>query len=111
MYRGPQAGRLNTSSVGEHIVPPAALTLAAEGGKIDRTDDDSLAGTALGLREDAPVVVDDHAPAGPTERRVVAQRARLVGGDDEGKVFDRARAVDQRPPIHRRLRAPRVHVR
>ena len=74
-------------------------------------DHDLLARAGVGLGQDAAVVVDDHAPARPGERRVVRQARPLVRGHDEGDVLQRPAAVDDRPPVHRRRRAPRVHVR
>ena len=56
------------------------------------------------------VEVDDLAAARPRVRRIVAQARALVGGDDEGDVLERAAAVDDRPPVHRLGRAPRIHV-
>ena len=38
------------------------------------------------------------------------QARALVGGDDEGRVFERAASIDDRLPAHRLCGAPRVHV-
>src|SRR5947208_1022554 len=59
--------------VREHVVPLAALALRSQRGEVDRSDHDALPRSRLGLRQHAAVVVDDHAPAGPTERRIVRQ--------------------------------------
>ncbi len=40
----------------------------------------------------------------------MAQARALVRGDDVRDVLDRARAIDDRPPVHRLGRAPRIHV-
>ena len=49
--------------------------------------------------------------ARPRVRRVVPQARALVRGDHVRHVLDRARAIDERPPVHRLGRAPRIHVR
>jgi hypothetical protein len=54
--------------------------------------------------------LDDLAAAGPRVGRIVPQARALVGGNDEGRVLERAAAVDDGPPAHRFGRAPRIHV-
>src|SRR5947209_1698942 len=84
--------------------------LVPERGDVNGRDDDSLARPRTRLGEHAPVEVYDHAAARPGVRGVVLQARALVGGDDVGRVLNGAAAVDDSPPVHRRRRAPRVHV-
>src|SRR5581483_7617338 len=67
----------------QHVMATSPLALHAQGGDVDGTDDDFFAGAGVGLSENATVVIDDHAAAGPTERRIVVGTRTLVAGHNE----------------------------
>jgi hypothetical protein len=57
--------------MGQHVVTPAALPFGAQGSQVDRTDNDLLPRSRLGLGKNAAIVIDNHTASRPTERRVV----------------------------------------
>src|SRR5262249_52218150 len=59
------------AEVGEGLVAAADGALVAEGVDVDGSDDDLLAWPRIGLGEEPPLEVDDHAAARPGEWRVV----------------------------------------
>src|SRR5258708_20603716 len=68
--------------VRQHVVAAAGFPLMAERADVDRCHHDPLAGPGRGLREHAPVEVDDLAAAGPGIRRIVPQAPRLLWTHD-----------------------------
>ena len=97
--------------VPQHVVPGPPLALRPQRRHVHRRHHDLLARPGVGLGQYPPVVIHHHAAARPRERRVVVRRRRLVRRHDVGYVFQRPTTVHHRPPVHRRRRAPRVHVR
>ena len=63
--------------VGKEMMAAAALALGPQCRQVDRADHDLLARAGIGLREDSAVEVDDHAAAGPRERRIIPGSSRL----------------------------------
>src|SRR3954451_11256221 len=59
------------AEVGKQAVTAPPPPLGAERREVQWPDDDLFAGTRVGLREDAAVEVDHHAPPRPRERRVI----------------------------------------
>ena len=106
----PEVGMHLAAEMRPHVVPDTSVPLMSEPGDIDWRNDDFLTGTRIRLGEDSAIVIDKHASTGPAERRIVLHGRTLVYRENKGRIFQRPRSVDQRPPVGRRRRAPRVHV-
>ena len=98
------------AQVRQHVMAAARGALVAQRGDVDRRDDDPFAGAGRGFGEHAAVEVDHLTAAGPRVRRIVFQARALIRRDDVSDVLERAAAIDDRPPVHRLGRAPRIHV-
>ncbi len=87
IQRGLVCGVTFVAKVAEHVVPASSLTFAAQGRDINRADHDFLSWASIGLCQDVTVVIYNHAGAGPTEGRVVAELGPLITGHHIGHVF------------------------
>ena len=99
------------AQVRPHVVADAASALMAKGADVDRGDDHFLALARVGLGQHAAVEVHHHTAAGPAEGRVACQARPLIRGHNVHRVLRGPRAIEERPPVHGRRRAPRIHVR
>ena len=89
------------AQVCQHVVAAAALALGPQGGQVDQGGDDLLAGPRVGLGEDAALVIDHHAAAGPGERRVVLGAGPLVGRHHIGQVVQALAAIGEELRVRR----------